>query len=109
MQSNAPASARVAHSVFFTLTDASDAACEALIAAANRFLEGHDGCVSFAVGRRAEQYGREVNDASFHVALNMVFDSVAAHDAYQVAPRHLEFIESQKSTWAEVRVFDSLA
>ncbi|QDV09703.1 Stress responsive A/B Barrel Domain protein [Planctomycetes bacterium Poly30] len=109
MESKNPGSARLAHSVFFTLTDASDSACEALMAAAGKFLDGHDGCVSFAVGRRAEQYAREVNDATFHVALNMVFDSVAAHDAYQVAPRHLEFIESQKGNWSEVRVFDSFA
>ena len=109
MESNARTSDRLAHSVFFTLNDASDAASEALIAAAKKFLDGHDGCVSFAIGRRAEQYGREVNDASFHVALNMVFESVAAHDAYQVAPRHLEFIESQKASWADVRVFDAFA
>lgn len=109
MESNPSASTRLAHSVFFRLTDTSDDSCEALIAAARKFLDGHDGCVSFAVGRRAEKYQREVNDATFHVALNMVFESVATHDAYQVAPRHLEFIESQQGNWAEVRVFDSFA
>ena len=30
-----------------------------------------------------------------------------AHDAYQVAPRHIQFIEENKANWAQVRVFDA--
>ena len=102
-------SGKLAHTVFFTLTDRSKDARQALMSAAREYLDGHDGCLSFGVGERAEQYGRDVNDADFDVALNVVFESMEAHDAYQVAPRHLEFIESQKSNWASVRVFDAFA
>ena len=38
----------------------------------------------------------------------MVFANQAAHDAYQEAPRHLQFIAENKETWASVRVFDSV-
>ena len=41
------------------------------------------------------------------VALHVVFDSRDAHDAYQTAPRHLQFIEENRADWAKVRVFDS--
>jgi hypothetical protein len=37
----------------------------------------------------------------------VVFESRAAHDAYQVAPRHVQFIEENKANWAKVRVFDA--
>lgn len=100
---------RLVHAVFFRLSDASESACDALIAAATEHLDGHDGCLSFGVGRRAECYTRDVNDDSFHVALNVVFESQAAHDRYQEHPRHVAFIEGQSSNWAEVRVFDSWA
>ncbi len=103
-----PSTPKLVHAVYFQLNEPTDDAIAALIAAANHYLTGHEGCLSFAVGGRAEQYQREVNDATFHVALNVVFESEAAHDAYQVAPRHLEFIETQAPTWAQVRVFDSL-
>jgi heme-degrading monooxygenase HmoA len=42
------------------------------------------------------------------VALHIVFESKADHDAYQAAPRHEEFVARNRETWAKVRVFDSL-
>jgi hypothetical protein len=35
-----------------------------------------------------------------------VFESHAAHHAYQTAERHTQFIAEQAPTWAKVRVFD---
>lgn len=99
--------AALAHHVFFTLQDDSDAAVEQLVAACKKYLDGHDGCLSFAVGKRTPDLLRDVNDQSFHVSLHVVLADRAAHDAYQVHPRHLEFIEQQKANWAQVRVFDS--
>ena len=52
----------VSHNVFFTLTDKSDAAQDALIAAMYKHLKPHDGVTNFFVGRRVEEYQREVND-----------------------------------------------
>lgn len=100
------AMARLAHHVFFTLNDRSDESAEALVAACQKYLDGHDGCVGFAVGRREPDYRREVN-VDYDVSLHVVFENRAAHDAYQVAPRHQKFIEENKDGWAEVRVFDS--
>ena len=99
---------QLAHHVFFTLKDSSDTATDALITAAQKYLDGHDGCVSFAVGRRTPDLVREVNDQAFHVSLHVVFESRAAHDVYQTHPRHLEFIAEQKDNWAQARVFDSV-
>jgi hypothetical protein len=48
-----------------------------------------------------------VNDRDFDVALLIVFDSRAAHDAYQTAERHQRFIADNATTWAKVRVFDA--
>jgi hypothetical protein len=48
-----------------------------------------------------------VNDQDFDVALHLVFRDKAAHDAYQVAPKHQQFIEESQDNWKQVRVFDS--
>ena len=48
-----------------------------------------------------------MNDRDFDVALNVVFQDAAAHDAYQKAERHLKFIAENKGNWKKVRVFDS--
>ena len=97
----------LAHIVFFTLKDSSPEACDKLVAACNEYLSEHPGTVHFSAGTRAQQYQREVNDADFHVALHVIFDSTDAHDAYQTAERHLQFIDQNKDNWAKVRVFDS--
>jgi hypothetical protein len=98
----------LAHNVYFTLQDDSESVVEEFISACFKFLAGHDGIVFFAVGRRQADFQREVNDVAFDVALNIVFQDCVAHEDYQTAPRHLEFIEIYKSNWKNVRVFDSL-
>lgn len=103
----APTAGVLAHDVYFTLNDPSPQAREALVEACRTYLSGHDGTVYFAAGGRAEDKTRDVNDTDFDVSLHVYFESDAAHDAYQKAPRHLEFIEKMKSNWKSVRVFDS--
>lgn len=100
------ARSKFGHMVYFTLNDTSDEAIEALIAGCDEFLTDHPGTVFYSSGTLADTT-REVNDRDFHVALHLVFESRAAHDAYQVAPRHDEFIAKFKSNWAQVRVFDT--
>jgi hypothetical protein len=97
----------VAHMVFFTLKDQTPAAREALVAACKKYLTKHDGTVYFSAGSRAPEFDRPVNDKEFDVALHLIFKDKASHDLYAEAPRHLEFIDENKDTWAEVRVFDS--
>lgn len=98
--------AKLAHHVFFKLVNRSDEAIESLVAACNKYLDNHDGLVGFSVGTRDRELNRDVNQ-DFDVSLHCIFQDRPAHDAYQTAQRHLEFIEENKANWAEVRVFDS--
>lgn len=97
----------LAHNVYFTLHDASDAAVERLVAACHKHLKDHPGVVFFAAGKLAVDLARPVNDRMFHVALHVVFTDREAHDAYQAAPAHKTFIEEHQANWRQVRVFDS--
>lgn len=100
-------SAPISHSVFFTLNDASDAAAEHMVAECKKYLDDHPGLIYFAVGRLNTELNRPVNDQGYHVSLHTTFADRKAHDDYQVAPRHIEFIEANKASWKTVRVFDS--
>jgi hypothetical protein len=101
-------SSLLAHNVYFTLRDASTAAKTQLVQACHKYLTAHPGTVFFACGTRADELCRPVNDVDFDVSLHIIFESQAAHDAYQVAPRHEEFIAENQDNWKKVRVFDSL-
>ena len=98
---------RLAHLVFFKLKDRSSEAAEALIDACHKYLSGHDGTAYFAAGNLAKEFERPVNDRDFDVSLQVVFESREAHDTYQVAERHLQFIDEMKDGWDSVRVFDT--
>jgi hypothetical protein len=95
------------HMVYFTLRDRSDAAIEKVVEACRKYLTGHPGTTFFAVGRLVPDLKRPVNQLDFDVALQVVFDGREAHDAYQVHPRHVQFIEENKPNWERVRVFDA--
>ncbi len=98
---------RLAHHVFFTLNDDSPAKVDELVGACQKYLDNHPGVESFAVGRLNADLARPVNDRGYQVSLHVVFVDRAAHDVYQTAPRHIEFINEQKANWKQVRVFDS--
>jgi hypothetical protein len=95
------------HMVYFRLKDRSPESVQKLIAACKKYLTGHEGTVFFAVGTLVPDLARPVNQTDFDVALQTVFADRAAHDAYQVAPKHLQFIEENKPNWDNVRVFDA--
>ena len=97
------------HNVYFSLHDASATARAKLLAACHTYLTKHPGVTYFACGILAEELRRDVNDRNFDVALHLIFETQAAHDAYQTAPRHLQFIKENKDNWKQVRVFDSIA
>jgi hypothetical protein len=98
--------APLAHIVFFSLKESTLENRHALIAACDRYLTGHPGVLYFAAGE-CSSYDRGVNDRDYDVALMLVFESHAAHDAYQEAPRHRQFVEECKAMWKSVRVFDA--
>jgi hypothetical protein len=94
------------HMVFFTLKDSSPEAQARLVQDCQHYLSDHPGTLHFSSGTLADTM-RPVNDRTFHVALHLVFANRAAHDAYQDAERHLEFVRQNKDNWVQVRVFDS--
>jgi hypothetical protein len=96
----------LAHNVYFTLHDKSPAARQKLVDACHKYLNDHPGIVFYAAGILADAYNRPVNDMDFDVGLHVIFADRASHDAYQTAPRHLEFIAENKAAWKQVRVFD---
>ncbi|MBI3823595.1 MAG: Dabb family protein [Planctomycetes bacterium] len=97
----------LSHDVYFSLKDNSPANKKKLVDACKKYLSGHEGEVFFAAGTLAEALKREVNDLQFDVALHIVFKDQAAHDKYQDAKRHQQFIDENKDNWKKVRVFDS--
>jgi hypothetical protein len=98
----------LAHNVYFALKDNAPAARQRLIAACKKYLSQHPGTVFFATGVLAEALNREVNDRDFDVGLHIIFTDQAAHDRYQDAPSHHQFIAENKDNWKKVRVFDSV-
>jgi hypothetical protein len=94
------------HNVYFSLNESSPENVQKLIAACRKYLTDHPGTVLFACGGVSD-LNRSVNDRDWDVGLHIVFKNRAAHDQYQDAPRHLQFIEENKATWKKVRVFDS--
>lgn len=100
-------SAPLAHIVFFTLAEPSEANRAQLIEGCKKHLVNHDGVVHFSVGVNAPEYDRAVNDRDYDMALHLIFATAADQDVYQTHPRHQEFIKECKPLWKKVRVFDS--
>jgi hypothetical protein len=98
---------KLAHNVYFSLNDNSDAATEKLVAACEKYLSGHSGSESFAIGRLAKDLKQPVNDQEFDVSIQFVFTNKAAFEKYSKSEKHLKFIEENKANWKKVRVFDS--
>lgn len=96
----------LAHNVFFTLKDSTEKNRRKLVEACNKYLSDHPGTVFYAAGTVAD-LNREVNDRDFDVGLHIIFKDRAAHDAYQDAAQHQQFIAENKGDWSKVRVFDS--
>lgn len=77
-----------------------------------RFLTGVNSLVSIPnvvhghVGPPSATEARPVIDSSYSYGLLTVFKDIANHDAYQVDPIHLAFIESCKQYWTRVQVYD---
>jgi hypothetical protein len=98
---------QLGHMVYFTLKDSSPAQIDRMIEACRKYLSGHEGTVYFGVGTLVPDLTREVNQRDFHIALQLVFESRAAHDRYQAHPRHQQFITENRDNWERVRVYDA--
>ena len=98
---------KLAHMVFFGLKDHSNEVRDKLIASCEKYLTGHEGCVSFSVGTRAADVDESVSVKDFDVALHVVFASKEGKLKYLKSPRHDQFVEENKSQFGKIWVFDS--
>lgn len=98
---------RLAHMVFFTLKDHSEAARGKFIASCEKYLSKHEGTVSFSVGTVALDVEEPVSVKDFDVALHLVFEDKAGKVKYLGHPDHHKFVQENKDDFAKVRVFDS--
>jgi hypothetical protein len=97
----------LAHMVFFALKDHSKDTRDQFVASCQKHLAGHEGAVYFSVGTIAEDVEEPVSVKDFDVALHVVFASKEAKAKYLESPRHKQFVEENKASFAKVRVFDS--
>jgi Stress responsive A/B Barrel Domain len=49
---------------------------------------------------------RPIIDSSYDFAEIFIFKNKADHDAYQVDPIHVDFVNSCKSYWSSVKIYD---
>lgn len=102
-----PEARPLVHSVFFTLKEGGAANREKFSAIARKHLASTPNVSCFAVGPRAEEFKRELNDQEFDVALTLVFKDKPAHDTYQTSAAHQAFIAEALPLVKKVRVFDA--
>lgn len=109
MSTPSASSPLIVHNVYFSLNDNSPGKVQHLLSECRKCLDGHTGVVHFSCGTVCPTLIRPVNVRDFDVSLHVIFRSMADHDAYQVHPRHQQFIAENKANWKQVRVFDSEA
>jgi len=97
----------LAHNVFFTLKDSSEASVEKLVEECYTYLKDAPGVIAFYAGPIVAENKRGVNITDFQVGLHLVFSNIEYHDQYQVSEKHNVFIDRNKDNWAKVRVFDT--
>ncbi|TXF90739.1 Dabb family protein [Neolewinella aurantiaca] len=97
------------HTVYFWLTPGlSEAEKENFVAGAKALAEAPTVAACY-VSAPAATPERDVTDHSFDYSLHLMFKDVADHDAYQIDPVHLKFVEEQAAKFAVVKVYDSSA
>ncbi len=83
----------ISHCVIFWIKpDAAADAADVLLAGCEEYLKPLPGVVNYHAGKMVPS-PRAVVDQSYQVGLNLIFTDKAAEEAYQIHPRHLEFVE----------------
>jgi hypothetical protein len=95
------------HTVFFWLKPELTTAQRAEFRREVEKLAGIKAVEKIYVGTPAATAKRPIIDDSYSVALTVLCRDVAAHDAYQVDPLHLAFVEKCKSMWTRVQIYDA--
>lgn len=95
------------HTVFFWLKPELTAAQRADFRRGVESLGGIKSIEKAYIGTPAKTAKRPIIDDSYSVGLTVVCKNVAAHDAYQVDPIHLAFVEKFKTFWTRVQIYDA--
>lgn len=95
------------HDVYFELADDSPESVARLEDDCWSLLADLPGIQYFATGTPAAELDREFNDRDFDLVLHVAFESLEAHDAYQVSAPHQELIARYGASFTRVRVFDA--
>ncbi len=95
------------HTVYFWLKPDLTAAQRAEFRRGVESLGGIKAVDRIYVGTPAKTEKRPIIDDSYSVALTVLCKDLAAHDAYQVDPIHLKFIEQCKQFWTRVQIYDA--
>lgn len=100
-------SSMLEHHVYFWLKeDKCNEDCMAEFRKALERLIGIPGVVRGLVGVPAPVKPRPVVDISYQFGLSLAFESIGDHDAYQSSLEHVKFLETYRSWWKEVKIFD---
>jgi hypothetical protein len=95
------------HTVFFWLKPELTAAQRADFRRGVESLAAIKAVEKIYVGAPAATTKRPIIDDSYSCALTVLCQDVAAHDAYQVDPIHLAFVERFKACWSRVQIYDA--
>ena len=106
LSSTKETSGQVVHHVLFWLKNPDSSADKVLLMEGLNTLREIPEVKELMIGTPASTLEREVVDSSFDVSELMLFESIAAQDAYQVHPLHQKFIEQYGHLWDRVIVYD---
>jgi hypothetical protein len=95
------------HSVYFWLKPDLSPAQRADFRRGVESLRAIKAAEKIYVGIPAKTEKRPVIDDSYAVALTVLCKNVAAHEAYQIDPIHLKFVEQFKTFWTRVQIYDA--
>ena len=94
------------HTVLFWLKPETTPERRAQFESDLRALTAIPGSTRTVIGKPSTTEQRPVVDHSYDYALELDFKDLAAHDFYQDAPAHHEFIAKSREIWAKVQVYD---
>jgi hypothetical protein len=80
------------HIVIFWTDPNNSSAADELISGANKLLKTIPDVTQLQAGKMSPSH-RPVVEQSYQVALNLIFTSKQAEQAYQIHPQHVEFVE----------------
>ena len=95
------------HTVYFWLKPELTAQQRAQFRQGVESLGGIKAVEKMYVGTPAKTEKRPIIDDSYSVALTVICKYISGHDAYQVDPIHLAFVNNFKTFWNRVQIYDA--